>query len=256
MDPDTADDWHFARSLVADARRPVVLTGAGVSVDSGLPTYRGLGGTWTEDPEREARSTPPPARMCDPTLRRQWWDHLWGQWGPLRALADSSGPNAAHLAIAEWETRVEELWVITQNVDGLHTAAGSTRVVELHGNLFRNRCAKPRCSQQRWEDRSPHTAAPDCPRCGRPARPDVVLFGEALDRNDVHRAHSALAGSDLLVVVGTSGTVWPAAEFPALAARGGIPVVRVDPGPWQGPHLWWSAQLELRAEVLPELLAP
>lgn len=256
MDTDTAADWDFVRSLVADARRPVVLTGAGVSVGSGLPTYRGLGGTWTEDPEREARSTPPPAKMCDPAARRQWWDRLWELWGPVRALCDASGPNSAHLALAEWESRVEELWVVTQNVDGLHTAAGSSRVVELHGRLFTNRCVKARCSQRRWADRDPRTTAPDCPRCGRPARPDVVLFTESLDRNDVARAHSALTGADLVLVVGTSGTVWPAADFPALAARGGIPVVRIDPGPWHGPHVQWAAQLEMGADSLAALLAP
>lgn len=256
MSPDLATDMDFARALLAGAHRPVVLTGAGISVASGLPTYRGKGGLWTDNPDAEHRSTPPPAKMCDPGERRAWWDRLWSMWGPLRAVCESNGPNSAHLALAAWQERVESLTIVTQNVDGLHSAAGSRNVIELHGNMFMNRCVKTRCSQQRWGDRTPRDTAPDCPRCARPARPDVVLFSEALDRSVVAAAHRALADCDVVVVVGTSGNVWPAAELPALAARGGIPVLRVDPGPWEGPALNWAAWVETTADVLAGLLAP
>lgn len=256
MDPDTTADHSFAKALCADAQRVVVLTGAGVSVGAGLPTYRGPGGLWTNDPDAEARSTPPPAKMCDPDQRRQWWDRLWGMWGPLRSTITDAGPAAAHLALAEWGRR-RHVTVVTTNVDGLHTVAGSERVVELHGSVGVNRCSKRRCSQRRWEDSTPRDTAPDCPRCGRPARPDVVLFGEDLDRGRVAEAHLALAHADLCVVVGTSGTVWPACELPVMAARGGIDVVYVDPGTWAGPHLDFACHLALDADTaLPALLPP
>lgn len=253
-DADLAADLAYAKAVCADAQRVVVLTGAGVSVGAGLPTYRGPGGLWTQNPDAEARSTPPPAKMCDPSERRAWWDRLWTMWGPLRATISDVGPAPAHHALATWGQR-RHVTVVTTNVDGLHAAAGSEHVVELHGNVGVNRCSKRRCSQQRWADDTPRDAAPDCPRCGRPARPDVVLFGEALDRNDVAAAHHALAYADLCVVVGTSGSVWPACELPAMAERAPMPVLYVDPGTWRGPHVNWVAHVAADADdVLAELV--
>jgi NAD-dependent deacetylase len=249
-------DLAVAAELVAAASKVVVLTGAGVSVASGLPTYRGAGGMWTEDPSAERRSTPPPAKMCDPDERRAWWDGVWARWGPMRASVAASGPNAAHRALVDWSAGADRFAVVTQNIDGLHTAAGSSPVVELHGSLWRSRCVKRDCRQPRVEDRVAHDVAPDCPRCGRPMRPDVVLFGERLDRNDVVAAERAVGAAELVVVTGTSGNVYPAAELPKLAAFMGRTVIRVDPGVWEGPEVDWAVEVAAPAEeALPVLAA-
>lgn len=178
-------------------RRVVVFTGAGVSADSGIPTFRGAGGLWRN--HRSEDLATPQAFDRDPRLVWEWYE-----W--RRELIRNARPNAAHEAVA----RLPRALVVTQNVDGLHARAGATGVVELHGNIFRVRCTREGKVHAREEafDEIP----PRC-QCGALLRPDVVWFGEALPDDAVARAVSAIRAADLLLVIGTSGVVYPAAGF-------------------------------------------
>lgn len=181
-------------------QRVVVMTGAGVSADSGIPTFRGAGGLWREFRPEELAT--PEAFRRDPALVWEWYE-----W--RRGLIRDARPNAAHDAIA----RMTDALVVTQNVDSLHTRAGSTDVVELHGNIFRVRCLREGTITLREEA---FPATPPYCECGALLRPDVVWFGEALPEEAVTRAVHAIRGADLLLVIGTSGVVYPAAGFVTL----------------------------------------
>ncbi len=185
----------------------VVFTGAGVSAESGIPTFRGEGGLWRSFRAEELAT--PEAFARDPALVWEWYE-----W--RRDLVRKAEPNAAHRAIAALRDAV----VVTQNVDNLHTRAGSLDVVELHGNLFRDRCT--RCGKVAPAS-PPAVAAASrrCP-CGALLRPDVVWFGETLPDAAVARATSAIRDADLLLIIGTSGIVYPAAGFVALC--GGVTI--------------------------------
>lgn len=176
-------------------RRVLVMTGAGVSADSGIPTFRGPGGLWRNFRPEELAT--PEAFHRDPALVWEWYE-----W--RRGLIREAQPNAAHEAIA----RLPDALVVTQNVDGLHARAGSRDIIELHGNIFRVRCVRegnPRMHVDAFPDLPPRC------ECGALLRPDVVWFGEALPEDAMPRAYSALQRADLLLVIGTSGVVYPAA---------------------------------------------
>ncbi|MCA9636602.1 MAG: NAD-dependent deacylase, partial [Myxococcales bacterium] len=196
-------EWTPLSARPEGYRSVVVLTGAGVSAASGLPTYRGPGGLWTADPEL-ARSL-----VAGASLER-----MWSALGPLRAALAEVRPNAAHRALADFEARHVaaggRFCLITQNVDGLHQAAGSKNVVEYHGSLLRSRCLGA-CGV--IDDRAVHAKPPACPGCGGPMRPDVVLFEETIGVRQERAAKRALDECDLFVAIGTSGMVWPAASF-------------------------------------------
>jgi NAD-dependent deacetylase len=181
----------------ARPRRVVVLTGAGVSADSGIPTFRGPGGMWRNF-RPEDLATPEAFRRDPATL----WE--WYEW--RRGLVREASPNAAHRALA----RLSGAVIVTQNVDGLHTRAGSRDVVELHGSILRARCVREGTTTERDE---PFDALPPHCECGALLRPDVVWFGEMLPEDAVGRAAVAVQGADLLLVIGTSGVVYPAAGF-------------------------------------------
>jgi NAD-dependent deacetylase len=181
-------------------RRVVVFTGAGVSADSGIPTFRGSGGLW-RNVRAEDLATPEAFRRDPQTV----WE--WYEW--RRELIRNAKPNAAHEAIG----RLSRAVVVTQNVDGLHARAGADDVVELHGNIFRVRCTAEGTVEER-RDAVP-TLPPRC-ACGALLRPDVVWFGEQLPDAAVTRAVSAIRAADLLLVIGTSGVVYPAAGFVGL----------------------------------------
>lgn len=184
-------------------RRPrsvVVMSGAGISADSGIPTFRGAGGLWRNF-RAEDLATPEAFRR-DPMLVWEWYE-----W--RRGLIREAKPNAAHEALA----RLEGAVIVTQNVDGLHARAGASDVVELHGNIFRVRCVREGTEQMHesaFESLPPHCA------CGALLRPGVVWFGESLPEEAVSRAVGAIQSADLLLVIGTSGVVYPAAGFVAL----------------------------------------
>jgi NAD-dependent deacetylase len=229
-------------------QRIVVLTGAGVSVASGLPTYRGAGGLWKEvDVERHATAA---AVEADPA-------RVWEFFSGIRALVAAAKPNAAHIAIARAESKLkknQQLTVLTQNVDGLHSVAGSNRVVELHGTLRRSRCTG--CSYSRDEDlATAPLKCPMCPACGGHMRLDVVLFDEPLPVDSEWESKKALRDCDLFLAVGTSGTVSPASNFARAAEYAGARTVYVNLEPMDPPNPAFQESYFGRAEeLLPALL--
>jgi len=201
-------------------RGPVaVLTGAGVSAESGVPTFRGEDGLWRNfRPEHLAT---PEAFHRDPALVWEWYD-----W--RRGLIGSCAPNAAHATLAEIETALPAFTLITQNVDGLHQAAGSQHVLELHGNIWRTRCT--RCGEVGEDHRVPLSELPPhCPACSGLLRPDLVWFGESLPADVLDAAWAAAGQCRLMLVIGTSAVVHPAASLPLVALRNGARVVEVNP---------------------------
>jgi len=232
------------------ARRIVVFTGAGVSAESGIPTFRdALTGLWARfDPEQLATEA---GFRADPPL-------VWRWYAERRAAIAKARPNAAHRAIAACESGDARVTVVTQNIDGLHARAGSTNVLELHGNILRVKCLEgcgdPDSIEPHHDWHADERVPPACPRCGAPLRPDVVWFGELLPQQVFERAERAALGADLMLVVGTSALVHPAAGLPIAARDAGARVVVVNPAPT--PIDAWAARV-LRGpagEVLPALL--
>jgi NAD-dependent deacetylase len=177
--------------------RIVVFTGAGVSADSGIPTFRGSGGLWREFRAEDLAT--PQAFARDPNLVWEWYE-----W--RRGLVRDAQPNAAHLVIAQLDRLTTT--VVTQNVDALHSRAGSRDVIELHGSLFRVRCTRERTTR---EAIGAFAEVPPRCECGALLRPDVVWFGEMLPPGALERASQEIRDADLLLVIGTSGVVYPAA---------------------------------------------
>lgn len=212
-----------------DACHVVVFTGAGVSAESGIPTFRDrLTGLWARfEPSRLATAD---AFRADPSL-------VWGWYQWRRSLVHRARPNPAHLAIAALAGKVPKLTLITQNVDDLHERAGSHDVIHLHGQLERPRCFT--CQREPDEplpipdepEAGRHVTPPACVHCGTPLRPGVVWFGESLPMNAMHQAFAAAEDCDLLISIGTSGVVYPAAEIPQVAWRAGATVLHINPTP-------------------------
>ena len=207
----------------------VFLTGAGMSAESGVPTFRdALTGLWAR--YDAARLATPGAFRRDPAL-------CWGWYRWRAAQVTRARPNAGHLGIAALASRGHEVTVVTQNVDDLHERAGSREVIHLHGSLFASRCLD--CGATAAPDpildgidglaEGTREAPPACPACRGPFRPGVVWFGEALPEAAWDAACAAVGDCDRLVVVGTSGLVQPAASLPALARRRGVRVIEVNP---------------------------
>lgn len=201
------------------AKHIVVLSGAVMSAESGVPTFRDAQtGLWAKyDPQELAT---PEAFRRNPLLV---WD--WYAW--RRELISGVAPNDGHLALAEMERLVPRLTVITQNIDSLHQKAGSLNVIELHGNLSRTKCLDEDQIVDQWietGERPPH-----CPRCGGYLRPDVVWFGEALPPLALHRAIEASRTADVFLTIGTSGVVYPAASLPMEAIDAGGLAVEINP---------------------------
>jgi NAD-dependent deacetylase len=197
----------------------VVLTGAGISAESGVPTFRqAQTGLWAQyDPQ--ALATPQAFRRRPQLV----WD--WYAW--RRELVAGVAPNAGHDALAAMERHAPRFTLITQNVDGLHQRAGSRAVIELHGNLARVKCSREERVVETWpasDDRPPR-----CPACGAFLRPDVVWFGEALPAEALDAAFAAARAADLFLTIGTSGIVQPAASLPLLAASNGATTVEINP---------------------------
>ena len=228
---------------VARAARVVVFTGAGVSRESGLDTFRGAGGWW-ERYRAEDLATPE-AFDRDPELVWRWYRE---RFVALRAAE----PNAAHRTIASWRLGFPSLTVVTQNVDRLHQRAGSTDVLELHGTLWRVRCAGCGRESATEEALAPGVAVPRC-GCGGRLRPAVVWFGESLPVGVFERAARAAEECDLFVAVGTSATVWPAAGLIEVAAAAGAVVLEVNPEPTPLSALAAATLAGPAGEVLPAL---
>lgn len=212
---------ELARRLTPDARL-TVLTGAGVSAASGVPTFRGADGLWKSF--RAEQLATPQAFARDPRLVWEWYD-----W--RRQMIARCEPNAAHRVLASWSRKFPCFTLITQNVDGLHERAGTRDVIRLHGSIWEVLCVR-RCaaSPPRWRDETvPYPEIPPrCPHCGDLIRPGVVWFGEALDSDVVERAGGA-ARCDVFITIGTSAVVYPAAGLIEVARRSGAYTVEINP---------------------------
>jgi NAD-dependent deacetylase len=208
------------REKFETAERVCVLTGAGISAESGVPTFRGGGhsAVWKGMPFDQISS----ARMVRENLAEvwEWFDYR-------RGVLKDCQPNAAHFALAAWQDKFANLTLVTQNIDGLHAVAGSREVIELHGNIQRAYC--PHC-EKRFDISGKIPHVPDtCDECGRPVRPDVVLFGEMLPFGAFEKAERKAQNCDLFFVIGTSALVYPAAGLAEIAKRGGAFLVEINP---------------------------
>lgn len=197
-----------------------ILTGAGISAESGVPTFRGGGGAavWKGMRFDQISSAEMVAR--DLPAVWEWFDYR-------RDVLRDCQPNPAHFAIAEWQDRFKTLTLVTQNIDGLHRAAGFEDVIEMHGNIHRSRCVSCGSRYQMERETVPHD--PDRCSCGSPLRPDVVLFGEMLPDGAYERGALAAASCDVFFTVGTSALVYPAAMLPEIARQSGAFLVEVNP---------------------------
>jgi NAD-dependent deacetylase len=240
------DDIAAAARRLAPATSVVVLTGAGVSRESGIPTFRDVQtGLWARyDPAQLATRG---GFLRDPQLVWAWYDYR-------RRMVEAAEPNAGHHAIVTLARLLPAVTVVTQNVDGLHQAAGSLRVLELHGSLRRFKCLGGGHDGFTAADFAGQAETPPhCPACGDLLRPDVVWFGEMLPEEVLAEATALCGACDLLLVVGTSGVVYPAAGLPGLARRAGAYVIDVNP---QRDEIAGDADLFLQGpggEVLPAL---
>lgn len=209
------------RERFAEAMRVLVLTGAGVSAESGVPTFRGGGGAsvWKGMPFNVISS----AAMLERDLLEVW---AWFDY--RRGLVEKLSPNPAHVALAGWQERFQEFTLVTQNIDGLHQAAGARDVIELHGSLWRARCMMCRTRYDLRVKRE-RERSPICDECGHYLRPDVVLFGEHLPAGAFELAAERATTCELCFVVGTSAVVYPAAMLPEIAKRSGAYTVEVNP---------------------------
>jgi NAD-dependent deacetylase len=196
----------------------VVLTGAGISAESGVPTFRGSDGLWEKYRAQDLATQ----QAFNQDQHLVWRFYHW-----RRELVAQCQPNLAHHTLVEIERATNDFTLITQNVDGLHKRAGSEKVIEMHGSLWRLRCTQ---CPARWRDHEVPLpmSLPSCPECGEVARPDVVWFGEPLESEVLQLAFEAASRAEVLLVVGTSAVIQPAAQLPLLARLNGAQVVEIN----------------------------
>lgn len=249
MEISNAENIKQAKSVLKSASRVFVLTGAGISAESGVPTFRGRGGAavWRGIPFEQLSS----AQMVEQDLPLvwEWFDYR-------RALVGECEPNPAHqvLATVQQSGRFNDFFLVTQNIDGLHQAAGANDVIELHGSIWQAHCLsckKGQSLREIPEDERP----PECPECFDSMRPDVILFGEAMPMQAVYEAQEKAENCDVCIVVGTSALVYPAAELPLIAKQSGATIIEINP---EETQISEAADISLRgkaAEILPLIFA-
>ena len=226
------------------ARRVAVLTGAGISAESGIPTFRDAQtGLWAKYRPEELAT--PEAFERNPRLVWEWYE-----W--RRALVRGAHPNPGHAALARMQDRVAEFTLATQNVDGLHARAGSRSVIELHGNILRSKCSAEGTLFESWPESD--SVPPRCPACGAWLRPDVVWFGEMLPPGALESAMSAAGRCDVFFSIGTSALVQPAAQLPLTALDVGATVVEVNRDPTPLSPLASFSLHGAAGEILPRLV--
>ena len=241
--PATETDIAQASLWLAESKHVAVLTGAGVSAESGVPTFRGEEGLWKGF--RATDLATPQAFARDPRL-------VWNFYNWRRNLLAPLHPNPAHKALVRLEEKVSYFSLITQNIDDLHRRAGSDNIIELHGNIWMVRCTA--CQEVNRNDEVPLPDLPSCAECGGLLRPHVVWFGEQLDPDILDRAVAATRSCDTMLVIGTSAVVQPAASLALLAREEGARVVEINL-----ELTPYSPQLDLAiqgkaGEILPKLV--
>ncbi|MCK4873299.1 MAG: NAD-dependent deacylase [Phycisphaerales bacterium] len=243
----TTDPLTIAREKIGCADLLVTFSGAGLSTESGIPTFRDAStGLWANyDPAKLASQE---GFQADRRLVIEWY-------GSRRKMIAEAPPNPAHIAIADFETwHPGRIVNITQNIDGLLQRAGASSVLELHGTLFEDRCNSPHCSHRQPVDLDEEVVLVDCPRCGAPMRPAVVWFGEMLPQDVWRQSDQACRRCDVLLVIGTSGAVYPAAGLVDVAKAHGASVIIVNPEPTPLDHLADAVFHEPAARIVPGLL--
>ncbi len=232
------------RTALQNAKSVCVLTGAGVSAESGVPTFRGDDGLWKKFKPEELASFD--AFIGNPELVWEWYSYR-------KQVMKNVQPNAAHHALVQMQQMTQDFTLVTQNVDNLHTRAGSKNVLELHGNIERSYCIDCRTFANDVElpdDRK----APRCSNCGGLVRPDVVWFGELLPVEAFQKASAAADRCDLFLTVGTSAVVYPAASLPMIARSRGAYVVEINAEYTEISHRVHETLIGKAAEILPILV--
>jgi NAD-dependent deacetylase len=252
-----------ATAYLKSAKAICVLTGAGISAESGIKTFRDAGGLWEDHPIEKVAT--PEGFAEDPRL-------VWNFYNARRKAADTAVPNAAHIALARLEIGLarkskkpkssngngaghhtpDPLTILTQNIDGLHQQAGSQKVVELHGSIWKIRCTGCGVVSRDFPVELP--ILPRCVDCGSLLRPHVVWFGEQLHSDDLDAAEGAIESCDLFVVIGTSAIVQPAASYPVMAARRGVPVIEINKEKTPITPIAALSLHGLAGEILPQII--
>jgi len=235
-------DLAQARQWVSEARSVAILTGAGISAESGIPTFRGDDGLWKNFKPEELAT--PAAFARDPKQVWEWYDER------RQAIAKAQ-PNAAHRTLVEIEKRKPRFTLITQNVDGLHDLAGSSKILKLHGDIWRMLCTE--CGANFPNRRAPLPKIPPHCACGGVARPGVVWFGEALPPGIMQEAEHAVSEAEVFLVIGTSAVVHPAAGLIPYATQTGAKVIEINPEETAYSATVHYALHGPAAEVLPDL---
>jgi len=220
-----------------------ILTGAGVSADSGVPTFRGNDGLWKSLRAEELAT--PDAFERDPEL-------VWEWYNMRREKLATISPNPAHYAIADMEKKVKDFTLITQNVDGLHEKSGSINILELHGNIWKVRCTE--CDSVTDNYEVPIEIPPHCDDCGGLLRPHIVWFGEMLPGEVLSSSNAALQRCDMMLIVGTSGVVQPAASMAFLAKRAGAYIVEANLEVTPNSDIADETVIGRAAEIIPALV--
>jgi len=231
-----------AREIISKCQRLTVLTGAGISAESGVPTFRGADGLWRQYKATDLAT--PEAFDRDPKL-------VWEFYNWRRELLAKVQPNPAHKALVKLEKRIPSFVLITQNVDGLHQQAGSKNVIELHGNIWWVKCTS--CAYLTRDKRVPLPILPFCPKCGALLRPHVVWFGESLNPKILDKAIESISSTQVLLVVGTSAVVQPAASFIWIAKQRGATVIEINLEKTAATEIADISLLGKAGEILPEL---
>jgi NAD-dependent deacetylase len=232
-----------ARRWLEEARSVVALTGAGISAESSVPTFRGAGGLWKSFRAEDLAT--PEAFARDPKLCWEWYD-----W--RRQTLAACKPNLGHYALAQMEKKLKDFTLVTQNVDGLHNRAGSERILKLHGDIWWVQCLS--CREVKTDLRAPLPEIPPRCSCGGMLRPGVVWFGESLPEQTWLQAERAVRKCDLMLVAGTSAVVYPAAGLVPLAKQAGARIIEINPEETPASRL---ADCTLRGpsgEILPQLV--